>query len=323
MNFLARNHIRNFIIAGIIMVMLFGCASTKETSFDQKYHASKSWFKEKWGAVGSKFSSAEEAEPAIKPHHQKTNYFVYETQWSYETLDGIAEWFTGDSENWKALAAANPNARPNRIAAGTMILIPAKLIKNKKLPTEAFAAKHRVYYFEHRVKWSGESLSLIAGWYTGRYGNWKAIAQVNPGLNPNRIAVGNIIYIPPEIMKTKKPLPRKVVSKTLAGYFAHTVTQSGEKFSAIGRWYTGNAENRRAIAKANPDIDPEFLLVGDEIYIPSSLLKTRKAMVAKSNQLSSAKSVKKSPATEADTETSSTAKAKKIQLFGPKQFPAH
>lgn len=323
MTFLTTNRIRPYIIGGIIIMLLFGCASTKESSFNQKYQASKGWFKEKWKTVGSKFSSSEDDQAVIKPHSKKANYFVYETRWSYETLAGIAEWFTEDSENWKALAAANPKVRPKRIAAGTMILIPAKLIKKKTLPNEAFVAKHRIYYFEHRVKWPGETLSLIAGWYTGRYGNWKAIAQANPGLNPNRITVGNIIYIPPEMMKTKKPLPRKVVSKTLPGYFAHTVVYSNEKFSAIAKWYTGNVENRRAIAKANPDIDPEFLLVGDEIYIPSSLLKTRKAMVAKSNPLSSAKSTKKSPASVDDAEASPAAKPKKIRLFGPKQFPAH
>jgi hypothetical protein len=291
MTFLVRNWFRNYIIGGVIILLLFGCASTKETGFNQKYEASKSWFKEKWQAVGSKFSSSEDEQATIKPHHKKTNYFVYETQWSDETLSGIAEWFTGDAENWKALAAANPKVRPKRIAAGTLI------------------------------KWSGETLSLIAKWYTGHYGNWKAIARANPGLNPNRIVVGNIIYIPPEMMKTKKSLPRKVISKTLPGYFAHTVTRSGEKFGAIARWYTGNAENREALAKANPDIDPEFLLVGDEIYIPSSLLKTRKSMGAKSDQISAVKPAKKPTATAANAATPSAAKPKKIQLFGPKQFP--
>jgi hypothetical protein len=247
MTFLARNQFRNCIIAGVIMMLLFGCASTKETGFNQKYEASKSWFKEKWQTVGAKFSSSEDEEAAIEPH--------------------------------------------------------------------------RINNFEHRVKWYGETLSLIAKWYTGRYGNWKAIAQANPGLNPNRIAVGNIINIPPEMMKTKKPLPRKVILKTLPGYFAHTVTQSGEKFSAIARWYTGNAENSEAIAKVNPDIDPEFLRVGDEIYIPSSLLKTRTSMVAKSGQISAVKSAQKPTATAANTATPPAANPKKIQLFGPKQFP--
>lgn len=235
MEFLAESRFRNCIVCAAIMLMLFGCAGTKET-VSQKYAASKSWLKEKWQAAGSKFSSSEDEETSVEPE--------------------------------------------------------------------------QVNYFEHRVKWSGETLSLIAKWYTGSYGNWKAIAQANPGLNPNRIAVGDTIKIPPEMMKTQKPLPRKVVSKIHSGHFAHTVTQPGEKLSAIARWYTGNAENRGAIAKANPEIDPDFLLVGDEIYIPSSLLKTRKSMVAKSDQQSAA---------EAETDTPAAAKPKKIQLFGPKQ----
>ena len=244
MNFSVRSRARYCIIGGIIVVMLFGCAGTKET-VSQKYAASKSWLKEKWRAAGSKSSASKDEETSVEPE--------------------------------------------------------------------------RINCFEHRVKWTGETLSLIAKWYTGSYGNWKAIAEANPGLDPNRIAVGNTINIPPEMMKTKKPLPRKVVCKTLAGYFAHIVTQPDEKFSAIARWYTGNAENREAIAKANPDIDPDFLLVGDEIYIPSSLLKTRQSMIARSNQISAAKPVKKPPATVAETETPAVAKPKKIQLFGPKQ----
>jgi hypothetical protein len=245
MNFSVRSRVRYCIIGGIIVVMLFGCAGTKET-VSQKYAASKSWLKEKWRAAGSKSSASKDEETSVEPE--------------------------------------------------------------------------RINCFEHRVKWTGETLSLIAKWYTGSYGNWKAIAEANPGLDPNRIAVGNTINIPPEMMKTKKPLPRKVVCKTLPGYFSHTVTLPGEKFSAIARWYTGNAENRKTIARANPDIDPNLLRVGDEIYIPAGLLKTRKPMVAILDQTSAAKTDKKPPATGAEAESPvATAKPKKIQLFGPKQ----
>ena len=323
MRVLFRKQCRNCIIAGLILAMLSGCASVKEMNVGQKYDNSKIWFKEKWQAMGSKFSSDEDEEKSIKPHHQKSDYFVYQTQWSYETLSGIAEWFTGDSENWKTLAAANPKVSPKRIAAGTAILIPAKLAKKKNLPTEDFAARHRIYYFEHQVKWSGETLALIAKWYTGRYGNWKAIARTNPGLRPKRIAVGNIIYIPPEIMKTKKPLPQKVVAKTRPGYFAHTVTQPDEKIADIARWYTGNAENYKSIMEANPDIDPDILLVGNEIYIPSALLKTQKPMYSKSDQAVSARSDKKPSASQVTTPASPASKPKKIQLFGPKEFSGH
>ena len=257
MTFFARNRFRNCIIAGVIMLLLSGCASTKESGFNQKYEASKSWFKEKWQTVSAKFSSSEDEKPS-----------------------------------------------------------------NKSQP-EASAAPKQTNCFEHRVKWSGETLSLIARWYTGRYGNWRAIARANPGLRPNRIAVGNIIYIPPEIMKTKKPLPQKVVAKTRPGYFAHTVTQPDEKIADIARWYTGNAENYKSIVEANPDIDPDILLVGNEIYIPSALLKTQKPMYSKSDQAVSARSDKKPSASQVTTPASPASKPKKIQLFGPKEFSGH
>lgn len=316
MTYLVNNRFRNCILGAMIMAMLIGCAG------GQKYESSKSWFKEKWQSAGARFSSSGDEDAGIQPHSQNPDYFVYQTQWPHETFAGIAEWFTGDSENWKALAAANPNVRPKRIDAGTRILIPARLIKNKGLPTEDFAAQHRIHYFEHRVKWTGETLALIAKWYTGRYGNWKAIARANPGLNPNRIAVGNIIFIPPEMMKTKNPLPQKVIAKTLPDYFAHTVTQPDEKFIDIASWYTGNPENHKSIAAANPDIDPEFLLVGNEIYIPADLLKTQQPMGSKSYETSAAKTEKKSPEDPAAVPTAPAPGPKKIQLFGPKQYPA-
>ena len=70
MTFLAPNRFRNCILAAVIMMLLFGCASTKETGFNQKYEASKSWFKEKWQAVGAKFSSSEDEEPSNKPQSE-------------------------------------------------------------------------------------------------------------------------------------------------------------------------------------------------------------------------------------------------------------
>ncbi len=307
-----KHSLTKMIICGMIMMMLVGCATVKEMNLGQKYENSKSWVKEKWHSMEDKLSSSEDDETALQPYSKNSNYLVYRTQWSYETLPGIAAWFTGDSENWKTLAAANPKLKPKHIPAHQPVLIPAKLVKKKTRPTEAFAAKYRVYYFVHQVRWSGESLSLIAKWYTGHYGNWKKLAQANPGLNPNRIVLGNRIYIPPELMKTKKPLPRKVVAKTLPGYFAHTVTQTDEKLSEIAEWYTGDAGNHKAIADVNPDVNPELLLIGNEIYIPSGLLLTDKPL--------DHKSMHKTAKTE---DATPRAKPKKIQLFGPKQLQEH
>ena len=316
MNFV-KNRLQIQLAGLLVILMLFGCASVKEMKVGEKYEDSKTWFKEKWHAMGSKFSSSDEKEAAAKSKQQNPDSLVYRTQWSYETLSGIAEWYTEDPKNWKALAAANPKVRPNRIPEGTQILIPAELVKTKKRPTEAFAAKHRIHYFEHKVQWSGESLSLIARWYTGRYANWKAVAEANPGLNPDRIDIGNIIYIPPEIMTTQKPLPYKVVAKSQSGYFAHTVRKPDEKLADIADWYTGDKRNAKLIAQANPDIDPEFLLVGNEIFIPLDLLKTRKSFYQKSIQVSTSKSSEQPSAAPV---AAPAPQKKKIELFGPKHF---
>jgi hypothetical protein len=270
MRYFVRNAIRTGLIGAFVILMLFGCASVnekvEEMEVGQKYEASKSWFKEKWNTVGSKFSSS------------------------------------GDEETVAESQEQDPN---------------------KNFPGENDTIQHQPDDFEHTVRWRGESLSLIAQWYTGRFENWKALAQTNPNLNPNRIMVGNLIYIPREMMNTKEPLPRKVAAKSLKNYFAHTVRQPGEKLTAIAGWYTGNIGNFKVLAKANPDIDPDFLLVGNEIFIPAELLKTRRPLHQKSIQVSAPEPAQKPAESKAAAAAPSVPKQKKIQLFGPKQFPAH
>jgi hypothetical protein len=270
MRYFVRNAIQTGIIGGFVIFMLFGCAGVNQKMEDmevgQKYEASKSWVKEKWHTVGSKFSSSDDEETVVISQEQDSN---------------------------------------------------------KKLPAEDYAAQHRTGHFEHTVRWRGESLSLIAKWYTGHFENWKALARANPNLNPNRIIVGDVIDIPQEMMKTKELLPRKVAAKNLKNYFAHTVRQPGEKLSAIAGWYTGDAKNFKALAKANPDIDPEFLLVGNEIFIPAEMLKTRKPLHEKSIQVLASEPAQKPAESKASAAAPPTPKPKKIQLFGPKQFPAH
>ncbi len=74
-------------------------------------------------------------------------------------------------------------------------------------PVEDPAAKERKS-FDHRVKWQGESLSIIAQWYTGDSTNWKALAKANPDLNPNLIRIGDRIVIPRNLIENEKPMPR-------------------------------------------------------------------------------------------------------------------
>jgi len=89
--------------------------------------------------------------------------------------------------------------------------VPASPVRQE--PPAAKETKPQEIFFMHTVKWSGETLSIIALWYTGDQRNWKTIIQANPGLNPNRIFGGNEILIPEKMMKTHDPLPKEYVNR--------------------------------------------------------------------------------------------------------------
>jgi hypothetical protein len=172
--------------------------------------------------------------------------------------------------------------------------------------------------YKHTVRWPGESLSLIAKWYTGSYNNWKKLAEANPRINPNLIKPGHIILIPPALIKTREPLPQKVAAKYTPDYFAHVVKHDGEKIRDIAGWYTGDSAKWKVLAKVNPNLNTDRLVAGNEIFIPKNILKTREPVPLAKPSSSTAKSDPRPPFTETER---IPAGEEKIKLFGPKQFP--
>lgn len=69
-------------------------------------------------------------------------------------------------------------------------------------------------YFVHTVSLPGESLSIIAKWYTGDLKNWEILAQHNPTINPNRIFKGDQIQIPRDLMVTEDPMTQAFVDES-------------------------------------------------------------------------------------------------------------
>ena len=65
--------------------------------------------------------------------------------------------------------------------------------------------------FFHQVRWQGETLSMIAKWYTGDWKNWKALAEVNPWLKPDNMFTGLKVKIPRQLLKNQKDMPREFV----------------------------------------------------------------------------------------------------------------
>lgn len=296
-----------FIIIGLVIVgFCLGCAGV-----EQKFDDWQSSLREKLN-----FNSAGDGD--TKGRNGDEVYFLHTCQWSGETLDGVAQWYTGDSKNAGKLADLNPYINPDKIPVGGEVVIPVGILKTREPLPESFSNGYRRDYYKHTVHWPGESLSLIASWYTGSSKNWRKLANANPGLNPNRIKGGNVIMIPSSLLKTRLPLPQKVAAKYTSDYFAYKVKEDNEKLTDIARWYTGNSANRNLLARANPDLNPNHLIRGNEVYIPKKLLKIRQPIKSPTPAVSLSKAAANVPASESKPAPTAD---ENIKLFGPKQFP--
>ena len=85
------------------------------------------------------------------------------------------------------------------------------------------------------VRWPGETLSIIAQWYTGSWKNWKALSKANPTLNPKRIVIGGHIFIPEDLMKSRKPMPLSFLPSLIRkkGVQSSPPKQSSIEFDAV------------------------------------------------------------------------------------------
>ena len=78
-------------------------------------------------------------------------------------------------------------------------------------------------FYIHRVRWKGETLFIISKWYTGSGNNWKALSKANPKLNPNLMIINEKIFIPEDLMKTRKPMPLSFLSSIIRKKSASSV----------------------------------------------------------------------------------------------------
>lgn len=100
--------------------------------------------------------------------------------------------------------------------AGTMPAYPAGTAPTPPAgtvpaPPTGTVPPQKITYFAHTVKWPGETVSIIAGWYTGDIENWNTLAEANPDIDPNIIRAGDKILIPENLMKTREPMPKEFV----------------------------------------------------------------------------------------------------------------
>jgi hypothetical protein len=95
-------------------------------------------------------------------------------------------------------------------------------------------------------------------------------------------------------------------------FYLHKVRWPEETLSHIAKWYTGTVKNWKVIAKANPELDPKKIDVGDTISIPEELLTSHKPMPYSFVQLAVRK---KNTPRSSSNETATQPESPK--LFGP------
>ncbi len=79
----------------------------------------------------------------------------------------------------------------------------------------------------HIVKWHDETLPAIASWYTGFSDNLEAIANANPTLSPDKIHVGDQVFIPQDLLKTRAEMSRDFLNTFLSSSVVTIKTSSG------------------------------------------------------------------------------------------------
>lgn len=68
--------------------------------------------------------------------------------------------------------------------------------------------------YSHTVRFKGETLATISGWYTGDTKNWNKLAECNKLQDPNKIEIGQKIFIPNTMLKRFSDLPKEMIIKS-------------------------------------------------------------------------------------------------------------
>ena len=119
-------------------------------------------------------------------------------------------------------------------------------------------------YYTHTVKLPGESLSIIAKWFTGDLKNWETLAKYNPTINPNRIFLGDKIRIPRHLMirhdrmtlefiEESQPKPRQRVSPAAPPEETGEELQQEEPEKAVE---VEEEEPQPAVVQPEPEEEP-------------------------------------------------------------------
>ena len=112
----------------------------------------------------------------------------------------------------------------------------------------------------------GDTLADISENWFGARGKWALVVEANPGLDPSRLSIGQVLMLPPKSLasrSTKAPEARDV-----KGTY---VVKEGDSLSKIAFELYGSGSDWKLIYEANEALigkNPANLSLGQRLVIP-------------------------------------------------------
>ena len=132
-------------------------------------------------------------------------------------------------------------------------------------------------FYVHKIRWPGETLSIIAKWYTGSFKNWKALSNANPTLDLKRIVIGTNIFIPEDLLKSHDPMPFSFIASLAPKKRVQTFT--GKKPSkASGAAHLFGPIEKGQVAEASGRVELFGPIENDQASIAPDVIELFKPM---------------------------------------------
>jgi hypothetical protein len=171
-----------------------------------------------------------------------------------DELMKISDKFFGTHHYWSEIAKANPQINPNILSAGMVIKIPSlaqvKASKRTIANNRVVNQSRKMDKGPKIVKDRGESLDIENSFRN---------------LRPQRKQIED--QIEEKVIQKRKPASVDVSPSTPV---IHKV-DSGESFMSISYKYYGTHQKWRELVKANPNVNPSALTIGQEVVVPNPL----------------------------------------------------
>jgi nucleoid-associated protein YgaU len=129
----------------------------------------------------------------------------------------------------------------------------------------------------------GDVLGTIALVTLGTSTRWKEIADLNPDVDPSRLAVGTVLRLPGGA--SAPPSGASAARGTDAPKSGGSYTiRSGDSLWVIAARELGDGSRWSEIAQLNPTLDPDKLIVGRKITLPAGRSSSPSVAVARNTQ---------------------------------------